>query len=61
MIENDCFLCFDRARRQAERQAEVKAQQPRAKKPKKVTPEMEQRQQKAAARMLELGVSPLQV
>ena len=37
------------------------AQTPKPKKPKSVPPEMEERQQRAAARMLQLGVSPIKV
>ena len=37
------------------------AQTPKPKKPKTVPPEMEERQQRAAARMLQLGVSPIKV
>jgi hypothetical protein len=66
------ILCMNyisyRTQRRAERQIERRAEQaeglPKAKKPKKkqsVTPEMEERQARAAARMQELGVPPLQV
>ena len=70
------FLCYNvqfflnRVQRRAEREAERQQQQlegqpqPRTKpkpKKKKVSPEMEDRQKRAAARMLELGVRPLQV
>jgi hypothetical protein len=53
-----------RAERQAQKGAEPTEGQPQAKRPKKavsVTPEMEGRQKRAAARMKELQVPPLQV
>ena len=58
-----------RAEEHAEEQARRKAEQlptvsrpkrPAAKKKKAISPELEDRQKRAAARMLELGVSPLQ-
>ena len=57
----------ERARRKAERKAEQKAEEPHAssappkKKKKTISPELEERQKRASARMLELGVPPLQV
>ena len=69
-LVSKCTIILNRVQRHAERQAERQQQQqegqsqPRPKpKPKKkaVSSEMEERQKRAASRMLELGVTPLQV
>ncbi len=70
VIQNDMFKFSDRGQRRTEKAVERQVgeqEQPRAKpkpksKPKKnVSAEMQERQKRAAARMLELKVPPLQV
>ena len=64
-LVSECTIFLNRVQRRAERQQEGQSQ-PRPKpkpKPKKkaVSPEMEERQKRAASRMMKLGVTPLQV
>ncbi len=64
VIQNDMFKFSDRGQRRAEKAVERQVgeqEQPRAKPKKNVSPEMQERQKRAAARMLELKVPPLQV
>ena len=51
----------EQAHRQAEELCVVSGQKKVAPKKKAIPPELEERQKKASARMLELGVPPLQV
>ena len=67
-LVSECTIFLNRVQRRAERQHQQQEgqSQPRPKpkpKPKKkaVSPEMEERQKRAASRMLELGVTPLQI
>ena len=58
----DCVRAEERAEKRARRQTEKPRAVSRQKAPKKkaIPPELEERQQRASARMLELGIPPLQ-
>ena len=66
-----CCTCTSGHAARAEEQREHRAENPptvsqpscasKAKKPKVIPPELEERQQRAKARMLQLGVTPIEV